>query len=160
LNTIFPALFISVVNIWVSEELIIKWPLQANWSKFSFRFNVKFPVIFTFMIKLKMSSYFINYVDLEMTLVFDSGIKVIGWPFWLLQLLSELFPCRKLFLATYCIIENRKILNWPLEVDPWINYLFEYKNFCIFYFWSQKNRFLSKKNYYCWFWNDLTAMKL
>jgi len=51
-----------------------------------------------------MGSHFINYVDFKMTLIFDPGVKVIsGWSFWLLQLLSELFLWRKLFLAVCCL---------------------------------------------------------
>jgi len=49
---------------------------------------------------------FMNYVDLKVTLVFDSWLSQSHRRVALLitlQLLSELFPRRKLFLAVHCL---------------------------------------------------------
>jgi len=76
-------------------------------------------------------------------------IKITNEWFFL-QLLSELFPCRKFFLAVACIVENRKIdlkMTSRGQVDPWVNYLLERKNFC---FWNKKVSSYLKK--LCWPW--------
>jgi len=86
LNTIFPALFISVVKFKLSfrrlessNDLYRSIDLNS-----AICLNVKFPVIFIFKIKKKD---FMDYVNLEMTLIFDARVNIIGgWPFWFLQL--------------------------------------------------------------------------
>jgi len=131
LNIIFPALFISVVNIWVSEELIIKsnfyWSINSNSAT---RLNVKFPVVFIFRIK-KMSSHFINYIDLEMTLVFDPGVKVkvgsqTGGSFNPNYYLNY-FPVENIFWPSVAyIVENRKTdleptSSWLMSQSTYLN---------------------------------------
>jgi len=61
------------------------------------------------------------------------------------------FPVESVFWpsVTY-IVENRKVefeMTSRGQVDQSVNYLFERKNFRIFHSWSQKDRFLSEKNY-------------
>jgi len=76
-----------------------------------------------------MDSHFLKYVDLEIILVFDSGVKIKSQasdPSDLYNYCLNYFPIESFFWPSVaCIVENRKIdleIISRSRIDSWINF--------------------------------------